>query len=151
MCLYPMISRCAPGKFSRTSWIAGRVRMKSPIAPPRMTRIRGFMPSGIAPKLLRPRHESAEPALALPLLRPVPRDRAHAIGVVLLLGGFAAAEQPRSREHQHKEKCAHLRGRSYWTGRPGAGAPPALPAPPAGTAPGLPAPWSPPAALSCGL
>ena len=33
-------SRCAPRKSSRKSFIAGRVRTKSPIAPPRMTRMR---------------------------------------------------------------------------------------------------------------
>ena len=43
MCLYPRISRCAWGKFSRSSRMAGSVSTKSPMAPPRMTRMRGFM------------------------------------------------------------------------------------------------------------
>src|ERR1051326_1526892 len=40
MCLRPRISRCARGNRSRRSLIAGSVRTKSPIAPPRMTRMR---------------------------------------------------------------------------------------------------------------
>src|SRR3954447_14934060 len=40
MCLYPRISKCAEGKPSRSNLIAGRVRTKSPIAPPRITRMR---------------------------------------------------------------------------------------------------------------
>src|SRR6059058_5512733 len=40
ICLAPRISRWACGNASRSSFIAGKVRTKSPIAPPRMTRIR---------------------------------------------------------------------------------------------------------------
>src|SRR5256714_445950 len=40
MGLEPRISRCASGKRSRSSLTAGNVRTKSPMAPPRMTRIR---------------------------------------------------------------------------------------------------------------
>src|SRR3954467_8686382 len=40
ICLWPRTSRRAPEKLSRNSLIAGSVRTKSPMAPPRMTRIR---------------------------------------------------------------------------------------------------------------
>src|SRR3954463_5602568 len=40
MCLAPRISTCASGNRSRNNLIAGSVRMKSPMAPPRMTRTR---------------------------------------------------------------------------------------------------------------
>src|SRR4051812_37004496 len=40
ICLWPRISSRAPEKPSRNSLIAGSVRTKSPMAPPRMTRIR---------------------------------------------------------------------------------------------------------------
>src|SRR6266513_1885764 len=40
MCLYPGISISAFGYASRNAARAGRVRMKSPIAPPRTTRMR---------------------------------------------------------------------------------------------------------------
>src|SRR5213078_281783 len=40
MCLAPRISRWALGKRSRSSFIAGSVRTKSPMAPPRITRMR---------------------------------------------------------------------------------------------------------------
>src|SRR5438067_12208464 len=45
MCLEPRISNCASGNRSRSSLIDGRVRTKSPIAPPRMTRMR-FIETG---------------------------------------------------------------------------------------------------------
>src|SRR5438128_1010431 len=105
MCLYPRISTRAPGKFSRNSRSAGKVRMKSPSAPPRMTRIRAsvpgdeLMPDG-GGRLLGAGGEAAHRPFAFPALGAIPRDVAHVVGILGFVVARTAAEQEAQRGGQ---------------------------------------------------
>src|SRR4051812_47714597 len=93
--------------------------MKSPSAPPRMTRMRGslsgkrLMPSAI-PALPRARRHAAHGPLPFPLLGAIPWNRAHPVGVLGLVVRATGEEQA---GHRHEQKTNYRKPHESTTGR----------------------------------
>src|ERR1051325_7691219 len=92
--------------------------MKSPMAPPRMTRMRAATigrrqrEERDAVLIAGLRREAAQRSLAFPLFRAIPRNTAHAIRILRLLTGTAGEEQKRRQRQTQRNNTPKHRERS---------------------------------------